>query len=97
MRIQQDESSSFVSITQDEDDDIGSYWVKVDAVLAIAGEYTTEFIVQDLDGNGEPLEQTIEIKMIIIDSELKIEDEADVSSSEKTAVNNDDSSVTSFS
>lgn len=59
MRIQQDESSSFISITQDEDD--GSYWVKVDIALAISGEYTTEFIVQDLDSNGELLEQTIEI------------------------------------
>lgn len=59
VRVQQDESEEFVSLTQDS---LGSYWITVDTATASLGNYHTEFIIEDSDDNGTEVTRTIDIQ-----------------------------------
>ena len=42
-------------------DSVESYWVNVDAKSAVVGNYIAEFIIDEVDRNGELVSFTIEI------------------------------------
>ena len=41
----------------------------MDLLAAVAGEYTVELIIEELDLNGDLLSQTIEVKLAITNAE----------------------------
>ena len=50
-------------------DNQASYWVKVDLLTVLTGEYTVELVIEELDQNGDLLSQTVEVKVVVTDAE----------------------------